>query len=249
MSVNAAIEVRGLSVRFGAQRVFDSLDLRVAEGSVTALVGRNGCGKSTLLRVLAGELVRNGGEARVLGLDPTRHGAKVRELIGYVPERTEIAPRIRVGEWLEFVAQFHPTWSCEEEVRLLELFELDRSRRIRELSKGNREKLALVVALAHRPKLVLLDEPFSGLDVGVRDAIAKSVVGHLRDEDRSVLLVSHSIEDVERLADRVAILDGGRIVREGELEELAHTEDGGLDLERLLRELPSLVEKKTEVLR
>src|SRR6185436_15377188 len=108
-----------------------------------------------------------------------------------------------------------------EERRLLQLFELERAERVAELSKGNRAKLALIGALAHRPELLLLDEPFSGLDVAVRRAIATAVLGHLRDEGRTVVLVSHSIADVERLADRVAILAQGRIEREGELEDLA----------------------------
>jgi ABC-2 type transport system ATP-binding protein len=237
MNDGNCIEARGLRVRFGRDRVLEDLDLEVREGSVTALCGSNGAGKSTLLRVLVGALVPDGGSATVLGLDPSRQGAQVRGLVGYVPDRIEVPRRMRGGEWLSFVARFYPTWCADEQRRLSEVLGLDDSAQIGNLSKGNRAKLALVAALAHRPRLALLDEPFSGLDIAARDAIAAAVIGHLRDEGRTVLLVSHSIADVERLADRVAVLEHGRIVREGDLERVARARDGGVDLESTLRAL------------
>jgi ABC-2 type transport system ATP-binding protein len=236
-SQNAVVSVRNVSVRFGSKRVLDDLSLDVKRGSVTALVGRNGAGKSTLLRVLVGALAPDAGDARVLGLDPAREGARVRARVGYVPDRFDASSWMRGRDWLAFVARFHRTWSVVEEKRWIELVDLDVNAKITELSKGNKTKLALVAALAHSPELLLLDEPFSGLDVNVRRAIATAVLTSLRDEERSVLLVSHSIADVERVADRVAVLANARIVRAGDLEDVARAAGGGVDLEATLREL------------
>jgi ABC-2 type transport system ATP-binding protein len=233
------IDVKGLGVRFGRRFVLDDLALEVPRGSVTALVGRNGAGKSTLLRVLVGALVPDAGHARVLGIDPAREGARVRARCGYVPDRIEVATWMRGTDWLAFVARFYPTWSAADAQRWIGAVELDARQRVCDMSKGARTKLALVAALAHAPELLLLDEPFSGLDVGVRRAVTTAVLTSLRDEARTVLLVSHSIRDVERIADRVAVLDGGRIVRAGDIEDVARAEHGALDLESTLLALPA----------
>jgi ABC-2 type transport system ATP-binding protein len=237
-SSSAAISVRNLGVRFGARfggrAVLERLDLELERGSVTALVGANGAGKSTLLRVLVGALVPDTGWARVLGLDPARAGARVRARVGYVPDRFDVSERTTAREWLEFVARFYPTWNRVEQQRLCELMTLDVAPRVAELSKGQRTKLALVAALAHEPELLLLDEPFSGLDVATRRAVASAVIGHLREQARTVLLVSHSMTDLERVADRVALLEAGRIVQHGELEPFTAHPRGGIDLEAAL---------------
>ncbi len=242
------VVLRGIRVAFGKRRVLDSVDFELQRGSVTALVGDNAVGKSTLLRVLVGALVADGGSARVLGLDPAHDGVRVRAQVGYVADRMELPNWMRVGDWLGFCARFYPTWSDEERVRLCELLELEERAKVRELSKGNRAKLGLVVALAHRPKLLLLDEAFSGLDAKTRHRLSKAVLDHLRDENRSVLLVSHSTADIERLCDRVAILEGGRIVREGDIETLALAAGGGLDLDAVLRHEPADESADVEVL-
>lgn len=236
---NPVVSVNGLRVRFGRRTILDGLDLDVPRGSVTALVGRNGVGKSTLLRVLVGALVPQAGSARVLGLDPTREGPRVRARIGYVPDHIDVTSWMRGRDWLAFVARFYPTWSMGEERRWLDVLGLEANAMVSEMSKGSRTKLALVASLSHAPELLLLDEPFSGLDVGVRHAITTAVLTSLRDEQRSVLLVSHSIPDVERLADRVAVLSEGRIEREGDLEVVGRAARGGVDLETTLLALPA----------
>jgi ABC-2 type transport system ATP-binding protein len=230
----SVIRVRDLRVRFGRKRVLDGLELDVPRGSVTALVGRNGVGKSTILRVLVGALDPDGGRVEVLGKDPVREGARVRSLVGYVPDHIDVPAWMRGSDWLAFVRNFYPTWSAHEQQRWTELLELEAEARVSEMSKGARTKLALVSALAHAPQVLLLDEPFSGLDAAVRQAITTAVLTSLRDESRTVLLVSHSIPDIERLADRVAILADGRIECSGELEELARSTRGGIDLESRL---------------
>ncbi len=209
--MNDAIKVKGLDVRYGRKRVLNGLDLCVPTGSVTGLLGENGAGKSTLLRVLAAEMRAKSGEAALLGIDPRRHPQKLKRSIGWVPDRVELPRWMTIADHMRFLAPFYPTWDAAEEARLLELFGLDRSTRISNLSKGQRALEALVAALAHRPKLLLLDEPFSGLDPVSRRRVFDGVLDHLREDGTSVLVVSHSIGDLERCCDRIAILSGGKI--------------------------------------
>jgi ABC-2 type transport system ATP-binding protein len=215
------IRVVGLEKRYGRKLVLTGLDLTVPEGSTTALLGRNGAGKSTFIQILTGLLPRNAGAVHVLGLDPARRATAVKARVGYVPEVTPFHPRWRVAHALELSRAFRKrTWDRREEARLLEVFGLSPRERIGSLSKGYRAKLALLLALAHRPRLLLLDEPASGLDPVVRREVLASLVDAIHGEGRTVLLSSHLMEDVERLADRVAFLSGGRIVLEGEAEEV-----------------------------
>jgi ABC-2 type transport system ATP-binding protein len=227
--------VSGVSVKFGKRCVLDAIDFELQRGSVTALVGDNAAGKSTLLRVLLGALVPEGGRVRVLGRDPTRDGAGLRAQLGYVADRLELPNWMRVDDWLRFSARFYPSWSGAEQTRLCGLLELDSRAKVKELSKGNRAKLGLVAALAHAPELLLLDEAFSGLDAATRQRFAAVLIEHLREEGRSVLLVSHSTSDIERVCDRVAILKNGRIVKHEDIETLARSPRGGLDLDAALR--------------
>lgn len=220
MRDDAVIEVADLHHRFGRREVLRGVDLQVPQGSVTALLGRNGEGKSTLLRLLTGWLRGPRGCMRVLGLDPARDGALVRRRAGYVPDGLELPRWMRVRDWFRFLEPFHPTWSRDEERRLCAQLELDADARVTTLSKGQRAKHALVAALAHRPELLLLDEPFSGLDPIVRHDVLGAVLGHLRDERRTVVVVTHSIADVERVADRVVLLERGRVRLDTELEAL-----------------------------
>jgi len=236
MSTNRIpVVARGVCVSFGKRRVLDRLDFELQRGSVTALVGDNAAGKSTLLRVLVGALVADSGTASVLGLDSARDGLRLRAKLGYVPDRLELPNWMRVEDWLRFAARFYPTWSAAEQQRLCTLLELETRAPVKELSKGNRAKLGLIAALAHSPELLLLDEAFSGLDAGTRQRFSAAVIDHLREENRSVLLVSHSTADIERVCDRVAILQGGRIVKDEDIETLARSPRGGLDLDAALR--------------
>lgn len=228
------VVLRGVCVSFGKRRVLDRLDFELQRGSVTALVGDNAAGKSTLLRVIVGALVADAGSASVLRLDPVREGVRLRAKLGYVPDRLELPNWMRVEDWLKFAARFYPSWSAGEQQRLCALLELETRAKVKDLSKGNRAKLGLIAALAHSPALLLLDEAFSGLDATTRQRFSAAVIDHLREEGRSVLLVSHSTADIERVCDRVAILQGGRIVRHEDIETLARSPRGGLDLDAAL---------------
>ena len=214
------IEVRDLVARYGRARVLDGLSLDVPAGSVTALLGRNGAGKTTLMRALTGELRAERGRVSLLGVDPARRPRVARRLVGFVPDRTVLPAWMRVREHWRFLAPFYPTWDEREAERLARLFEVDPARRFRELSKGGQTLVALIGALAFRPRLLILDEPFSGLDVVARARVFEGVLEHLRALGGSALVASHSLVDVERCADRVAFLCAGRIVLQGDLEEL-----------------------------
>jgi ABC-2 type transport system ATP-binding protein len=207
-------------MRFGKKRVLDGVDLDIEAGSVTALLGRNGIGKSTLLKVLVGFHTANSGTARVLGLDPAKRGPDVRRLVGYVPDRLELPKWMSTGDHFRFLEPFYPTWDRALESELSGRLQLDPKAKFGTLSKGQRAKHALVAALAHRPELLLLDEPFSGLDPVVRHEVLTAVMGHLRDEGRTVVVVSHSMNDVERIADRLVMLEDGRVRLDAPLEDV-----------------------------
>jgi ABC-2 type transport system ATP-binding protein len=214
------IEVDGLHHRFGRNNVLNGVDLTIPRGSVTALLGRNGEGKTTLMRLLTGWLVPKPGHIRVLGLDPARRGPEIREKVGYVQDGAELPKWMRVEDWFRFLEPFYRTWSRDEERRLCTQLDLDPRAKVTTLSKGQRAKHSLIAALAHEPRLLLLDEPFSGLDPIVRHEVLTAILGHLREDGRTVVVVTHSITDVERVADRVALMDKGVIKLDTDLEAL-----------------------------
>jgi ABC-2 type transport system ATP-binding protein len=215
-----SIEIRGLQWKYGRREVLRGLDLELPAGSVTALLGQNGAGKTTLMRALCGELPVPRGVLSVLGRDPWRERVTVLASMGIVADRTELPRWMRVREHWNLMAPFHPTWDMREAQRLAERLGVDPEARYADLSRGGKELACLVAALAHRPKLLLLDEPFSGLDVLARRRVFDALLELLEEECRSALFASHSLVDVERCADRIAVLAGGRITLCGEIEEL-----------------------------
>lgn len=214
------IQIQALTAGWPGRPVLDDLNLDVPAGSITALVGRNGAGKSTLMAVLAGLLRPRSGSVSVLGLDPARAGTTLRRSIGIVPEQAHWPRWARVRDVLRLWRAHHPTWSEPRARELEERFGLDPAEHVRNLSKGRRAALALCCALAHEPRILLLDEPLSGLDAVVRRDVVDTVLCELRDDSVAVLIASHALGDLGRLADRVAFLDGGRITRADELEDL-----------------------------
>jgi ABC-2 type transport system ATP-binding protein len=216
-----AVTTRGLVKRFGPVSALDGLDLQVPERAVYVLVGPNGAGKSTLLRVLMGLVRRDAGEIDVLGADPSREGGAVRALIGYVPEGHELGyPWMTVGRLLEHHRVYYPAWDEAYARRLLDAYEVDPARRCRALSKGQRRRIQLLLALAHRPPLLLLDEPTDGLDHVVRDATLGILSEHLADHPTTVLVSTHRVHEVESLVDTVGVLSGGRLLAQVPRAEL-----------------------------
>jgi len=206
-----AIQAEGLCKRFGRVEAVTELSLAVPPGQVLALMGANGAGKTTLIRLLLGLLRPDGGSASVLGLDPQRESVRLRQQVGYVPEAHHFYPWMRIGEVCRFAAGAYPTWDVDTCQGLLKSFGLDPEKRMGGLSRGMTAKVALTLALAHRPRLLVLDEATSGLDAAVRQEFLETMVGVAADEGRTVLISSHLLNEVERVVDHAAFIDRGRL--------------------------------------
>ncbi|MBK8857258.1 MAG: ABC transporter ATP-binding protein [Opitutaceae bacterium] len=205
------IETHQLSRRYWRTEALRDLTLAVPAGSVSALLGANGAGKTTAIKVLMNLLPPSGGEARVLGVDSRRLGERERAQIGYVSENQVLPPWMTVRQLLDYCRPFYPTWDRDLETKLMTQFDLPAERKIKHLSRGMRMKAALLSSLAYRPKLLVLDEPFSGLDPLTRDDLVRGLLEAAVHGEWSVLVSSHDIEEVERLADHVSLLDAGRL--------------------------------------
>jgi ABC-2 type transport system ATP-binding protein len=213
------ISVSGLEMHYKDCDALRGVDLSVKPGTVFALLGENGAGKTTLIRILTGFQPPSAGSARVCGLDPTKQALEIRRRIGYVSDAPTMYDWMRVHEIGWFTSGFYPDGYLEAYRELIKRYELPPMRKIKELSKGQRAKVALSLALAHDPELLILDEPTSGLDPLVRREFLESMIDRAA-TGRTVLLSSHQINEVERVADHVGILHHGRIQLVGGLAEL-----------------------------
>jgi ABC-2 type transport system ATP-binding protein len=205
------IETQNLSHRYWRTEALRDLTLTVPAGSVYALLGANGAGKTTAIKVLMNLLRPSAGSARVLGVDSSRLGERELAQIGYVSENQELPLWMTVRQLLDYCRPFYPTWDAGLEAKLLRQFDLPTDRRLKELSRGMLMKAALLSSLAYRPKLLVLDEPFSGLDPVVRDDFVSGLLETSRLGDWTVLVSSHDIEEVERLADQIALIEAGHL--------------------------------------
>jgi ABC-2 type transport system ATP-binding protein len=207
-----AVATEGIAKRYGRQEALRDLALQVPEGAVYLLVGPNGAGKSTTLRLLLDLVRADAGVARVFGLDVRERGAEIRANVGYVPDHHDWGIGwMRVGRLLRHHARYFPTWDDAYARRLAELFELALDRRLSTLSKGQARRVHLLLALAHRPPLLLLDEPTDGLDPVMRDELIGAVAEHLAASPTTVVLSTHHVAEVESLADHVGVLRGGTL--------------------------------------
>jgi len=205
------IETRNLTHRYGRTAAVQDLNLAVPAGSVYALLGPNGAGKTTTIKMLMNLLRPTAGEARVLGVDSRRLGESELAQIGYVSENQQLPLWMTVRQLLDYCRPFYPTWDRALEQTLLTQFDLPADRKLKHLSRGMLMKVALLSSLAYRPKLLVLDEPFSGLDPLMREEFVRGVLEVSALGDWTVLVSSHDIEDVERLADQVGIIEQGRL--------------------------------------
>jgi ABC-type multidrug transport system ATPase subunit len=222
-SADNIIEIRGLTRLFGTKRALDNVSFTVPRGVVFGLVGANGAGKTTLIRHVLGLLKAQTGSVRVFGLDPVTDPVGVLSRIGYLSEEGDLPGWMRVDELLRYMRAFYPQWDEDYAQELRRQFALDPAQKVKSLSKGQRARAGLLVALAYRPGLLLLDEPSSGLDPIVRRDILGAIVRTIADEGRTVLFSSHLLEEVERVSDCVAMLKGGRIVFAGQLDDVKQT--------------------------
>jgi ABC-2 type transport system ATP-binding protein len=217
----AVIELQGIVKTFGTTRALDHLDLSVEQGEVHGFLGPNGAGKSTTIRVLLGLLKPDSGAATMLGGDPWRSAAELHRRIAYVPGDVSLWPNLTGGEVIDVLARMRGGLDEARRSQMLERFELDPSKKSRAYSKGNRQKVALVAALASRADLYLLDEPTSGLDP-LMEAEFQEAVHELKADGATVLLSSHILAEAEALSDRISIIRAGRVVQSGTLAELRH---------------------------
>lgn len=217
------IEVNGLSRRFGRKEALRDVTLRVTRGQVFGLVGENGAGKTTLMQHLLGAYKPQAGTVRAFGLDPVADPTAVLSRIGYLSEDRDLPGWMRVGELMRYTQAFFPNWDEAYAERLREEFALPARSRIKTLSRGERAKAGLLVALAHRPELLLLDEPSSGLDAIARQDILAAVVRTVAEEGRTVVFSSHLLDEVERVADHVAMLHDGRVTLDRSMDEVKAT--------------------------
>ena len=218
-----AIELAGLTKRFGRTLAVDELSLQVVRGSTFGFIGPNGAGKSTTIKMLMGVLSPTAGEARVLGMDVPTESVRVKQWVGYVPEAHNVYRWMRVEEVIGFCRSVYESWNDQTCREMLDLFELDRRKKVKHLSKGMLVKLSLLLAVSHDPELLVLDEPMAGLDPVAREEFLDGVLRTICDRGQTVLLSTHTLDDVQRLADTVGILYEGRMLVHREIDELLST--------------------------
>lgn len=221
------IEVSGLTRRFGAGTALASVSLSLPRGAVYGLVGANGAGKTTLIRHILGLLRAESGSVRVFGLDPVADPVGVLSRIGYLSEENDLPGWMRVEELIRYSRAFFAAWDDAYAEELRREFGLDADAKIKTLSKGQKARVGLLVALAYRPELLLLDEPSSGLDPIVRRDILGAVMRTIADEGRTVLFSSHLLDEVERVADHVTMINQGAIVLSAPLAEIKASHRAG----------------------
>ena len=217
--MNNCIEVESLAMHFRGCQALKNVNLAVPRGSVFALLGENGAGKTTLIRILTGFQRPTSGEARILGLNPVRDALAIRRRIGYVSDSPALYQWMRIDEIGSFASAFYPEGFLDNYHNLITRYDLPADRKIKHLSKGQRAKVALALAVSNDPELLILDEPTSGLDPMVRREFLESMVERAA-QGRTVLLSSHQISEIERVADRMAIIHDGRVRLHGSLTEM-----------------------------
>ena len=209
MSENV-VELDGVSRRFGKTVALDGLSLRVPRGCVYGLVGVNGAGKTTLIKHILGLLKARSGSVRVFGLDPVRNPVAVLRRIEYLSEERDLPEWMRIDELMRYTAAYHPNWDQAHAEELLKTFGLDASKKVKNLSKGMRAQAGLVAAVAHRPDLLVLDEPSTGLDAVIRRDILKAIIRTVADDGRTAIFSSHLLDEVEQMSDFISMVHEGR---------------------------------------
>jgi len=219
---NPVIEALGLRKSFHGRPALDGLDLHVSAGSIFGFLGRNGAGKTTTIKLLMGLLKSDSGSVRIFGqpIDTSRKAIEIRRRIGFVTEDKELYPYMTVEQLVRFTRPFFPTWRDDLERRYRQMFDLPPHRKIPDLSKGMRSKLMLLLAISHGAELLILDEPTDGLDPVAIEEILRELVALAAQEGATIFFSSHQLAEVEQIADRVTIIDRGRPIVDGLLDDL-----------------------------
>lgn len=219
-NADATIDISRLTRRFGKRNVVDDVSLHCPAGSLTGLIGLNGAGKSTLLRMAVGLIAPSAGSVTLAGLDIRRQPVETKRILGYVPDRPNVYGWMRVGEAIAFARTFYPTWQYAKCDELVQKFRVPLETKVKHLSKGQAAKLQLLLAVCHEPKVLILDEPTSGFDPIVREEFLSSILEIAINRGQTVLFSSHALADVQRMADRVALMHDGKIVLAGATEKI-----------------------------
>jgi ABC-type multidrug transport system ATPase subunit len=214
-----AIETHALSKHYGSLAALDRVNLHVERGSVYGFLGRNGAGKTTAIRIMAGLSPASGGSARILGFEAGRDSIAILDRTGFVIDKM-LFPYMTGRQLLRFNKGFFPAWSDAQAKRYAEALEIPMDRKFKKLSHGNKTKLCLLLALAQNPELLILDEPTSGLDPVVTDQLLRVLVEDFANDGRTILMSSHHLSEVEKIADWVGILDHGRLLLEARLDDI-----------------------------
>jgi len=208
-----AIEINGLKFSYGKKEVLKGVDLHVPQGSIFGFLGRNGAGKTTLIKTLLGLQKPKAGKCSINGLDSFDDALEIRRQIGFMAEDQQMYGWMKVGEIIKWVAGFYAGWDHKFSDQLLEIFGLDKNIKVRTLSKGQNSKLALLLAIGYRPKIVILDDPTLGLDPIARKEFIRYVIEFMQSEGVTVFFSSHLLYEIEPVCDHVAILEDGKIIR------------------------------------
>jgi ABC-2 type transport system ATP-binding protein len=221
MSDNWAIETRGLGRRFGGKWAVRGLTLQVPKGAVYGFLGLNGAGKSTTIRMLMGMLTPDEGRAKVLAMDPVVRDIDVKRRVGYVPDMPVFYEWMRLAELLAYVASYRKgDWDSARADELVELFELDPSQKLKGLSKGQRTRVSLLIAMAYNPDILILDEPTGGLDPVMRRTILEDLLSQYMEEGRTIFISSHLINEISGLVDHVGVISEGKLIRSERVEDM-----------------------------
>ncbi len=225
------LEVQGVSKRYGGKKALDGVDLTLSQGKIVGLLGPNGSGKTTLMKLAAGLLTPDSGTITVCG---EQVGPKSKALVSYLPDKTYFQKGQKIKELLDLFGDFYADFDRERAEAMIRDLGIDRNARLGTLSKGNQEKVQLVVVMSRRARLYLLDEPIGGVDPAARDYILNTIITNY-DPDATVLISTHLISDVERVLDGFVFLNEGKIVRFGSVDEVR--EETGKSLDELFREV------------
>ena len=228
---NAVLKATGLTKSYGGTRALDGLELELPQGKIVGLLGPNGSGKTTFLKIAAGLLTPSAGELTICG---QKIGPETKAVVSYLPDKTYLNRQQRITEILEFFQDFYKDFDRERAENMLSALHIDTSARLKTLSKGNQEKVQLVLVMSRRAKLYLLDEPIGGVDPAARDYILNTIITNY-DPSATVLISTHLIADVERVLDEFVFLSQGKVIRQGNTDETR--EETGKSLDELFREV------------
>ncbi len=220
LTTQTIVQIDRLGRQFSETRALDDVSIQVDSGQVFGIVGENGAGKTTLIKHMLGQYKAQSGSVRMFGVDPVRQPEAVLSRIGYLSEEPDLPAWMRISELLNYSSAFYAGWDRDYAAELLGVFGLDLKQRVRNLSKGMRTQLGLCLAQAHRPELLLLDEPSSGLDPNVRRDILSAIIRTVADEGRTVIFSSHLLEEVERVSDQLMMLQAGKVLLCGPMDKV-----------------------------